>query len=65
MGENTLKFGNVIVNKKVFHASKQGIAFNLVDINKTVISDRFRHSDNGSEYLIGYKEDDIIRPCLK
>ena len=26
-----------------------------------VVSDRFKHSDNGSKYFIGYKEDDIIR----
>ena len=26
-----------------------------------VTSDKFRHSDKGSEYFIGYKDDDIIR----
>ena len=30
-----------------------------------VISDKFRHSDQSSEYFIGYKDDDIIRPlCI-
>ena len=32
MSEKTLKFGNVEVNKKEFHASKKPIALNLVDI---------------------------------
>ena len=65
MSKNTLKFGNVIVNKREFHTSKQGIALNLVDTNKIVVSDKFKHSDNGFKYFIGYKEDDIIRPlCI-
>ena len=43
-----------------FHASKQPIALNLVDIDKIVTSDKFKPSDTGSKYFIGYK-DDIIR----
>ena len=37
MSEKTLKFGNVIVNKKEFHASKQAIALSLVDRKKCCI----------------------------
>ena len=62
MSENTLKFGDTVVKKKKFHASKQAIALTVVDTDKIVISNRFRHSDNGSKYFIGYKEDGIIRP---
>ena len=62
MSEKTLKFINVEVNKKEFHDSKQPIALNLIDINKTVISEKFKHSDDGSTYFIGYKDNDIIRP---
>ena len=36
MSEQTLKFGDIAVNKKEFHASKQAIALNLVDTNKIV-----------------------------
>ena len=36
MSEKTLTFGNVIVNKKEFHASQQEIDLNLVDISKVV-----------------------------
>ena len=34
----------------------------LVDADEIVISDKFKHSDNGSKYFIDYKEDYIIRP---
>ena len=57
----TLKFDNIEVNKKEFYASKQAIGLNLVNTNKIVLSDKFKHSDNGSKYFIGYKDDDVIR----
>ena len=60
-----LKFYNIEVNKKEFHASKQAIDLNLEDTNKIVISDKFKHSHNGFNYSIGYKDDNIIRPlCI-
>ena len=34
MSEQTLKFGDIVVNKKVFHASKQAIALNSVKTGK-------------------------------
>ena len=63
--EKSLKFGDVEVNKKEFHASKQSIALNLVDINQIVIFDKLKHNDKGSKCFIGYEDDDIIRPlCI-
>ena len=47
MSEQTLKFGDIVVNKKTFHASKQAIALNLVDASKIVTSDKFKHSYDG------------------
>ena len=72
MSEQTLKFGDIVVNKKEFCASKQTIALNLVDTNKIVISKKFKRSDDGSKYFIGYlhdddddDDDDLIRPlCI-
>ena len=65
MSEQTLKFGNIVVNKKEFHASKQAIALNLVYTNKIVISDKFKYSADGSKYFIGYlHDDDIIKLCV-
>ena len=57
-----LKFDNVKVNKKSFHASKQPIALELVNVNQILISDKFKYSDTGFKYFIGYKDDHIIRP---
>ena len=57
----TLKFDNIEVNKKEFYASKQAIGLNLVNTNKIVLSDKFKHSDNGSKYFIDYKDDNAIR----
>ena len=44
MSKHTLKFDNVVINKKEFHASKQAIALNLVDTNKIVTSEKFKYS---------------------
>ena len=61
--EQILKFNNYLVNKREFHASKQAIALNLEDTNKIVVSNKFKHSNDGSKCFIGYlHDDDIIRP---
>ena len=52
MSEKTLKFNNIKVNKKEFHRSKK--AKDLVDTGKIVASDRFKHSEEGFKYFIGY-----------
>ena len=65
MSEMTLKFDNIEINKKEFHKSKQPIDLDLVDTNKIVISDKFKNSDDGFKYFVGYEEDDIVKPlCI-
>ena len=65
MSEKTLKFNNIKVNKKEFHKSKQAIELDLVDTGKIVVSDRFKHSEEGFKYFIGYQEDEIVKPlCI-
>ena len=65
MSKKALKFGDIKINKKEFRTSKQTIALDLVDIDKIVIPDKFKHSDKRSKYFTGYKDDDIIRPlCI-
>ena len=61
MTRKALKFDDVEVNKKEFHASKQPISIYLVDTNKILISDKFKHSDKCVKYFIGDAHDDIIR----
>ena len=60
MSERTLKFNDVVANKKEFHASKQPINLNVVDTNIIVVSDKFKYSDNGSKYFISYLDMMII-----
>ena len=65
MGEKTLKFNNIKVNEKEFHRSKQAIDLDSVDIGKIIVSDRFKHSEEGFKYFIGYQEDAIVKPlCI-
>ena len=65
MSEKTLKFNNIKVNKQEFHKSKQAIDLYSVDTDKIVVSDRFKHSEEGFKYFIGYQEDEIVRPlCI-
>ena len=65
MSEKTLKFDNVRVNKKEFHKSKQPIDLDLVIVDQIVVSDKFKHSDDGFKYFIGYQEDEIVKPlCI-
>ena len=65
MSEKTLKFDNIRVNKKEFHKSKQPIDLDLVNVDQIVISDKFKHSDDGFKYFIGYKEGEIVKPlCI-
>ena len=60
MSEQTLKFGDIVVNKKEFDASKQAIALNSVKTGKIVVSDK--QSDDGFKHFIGYlHDDDVIR----
>ena len=65
MSEQTLKFNDVVFNKKEFHASKQALPLRLVDTDK-IVSDKVKYSNNGSKHFIGYlDDDDIIRPlCI-
>ena len=65
MGEKTLKFNNIKVNKTEFHRAKKAVDLDLVDSGKIVVSDRFKHSEEGSKYFIGYQEDKIFKPlCI-
>ena len=65
MCEMTLKFNNIKVNKKEFHESKQAIELDLVDTGKIVVSDKFKHSEEGFKYFTGDEENEIVKPlCI-
>ena len=53
MSKQTLKFSDMVVNKKEFYASKQAIPLDSVNTNNIVVSYRIKHND------------DVIRPlCI-
>ena len=65
MGEKTLKFNSIKVNKKEFHKSKQTIELDVVDTGKIVVSDKFRHSEEGFKYFISYQKNKLVKPlCI-
>ena len=65
MSEKTLKFNNIKLNKKEFHKSKELIDLFSVDLDQIVVSDRFKHNDEGFKYFIGYQKGEIIKPlCI-
>ena len=37
----------------------------MVNVDQIVVSDKFRHNDDGFKYFIGYKESEIVKPlCI-
>ena len=65
MSEKTLKFDSIRLNKREFHKSKQPIDLKSVNVDQIVVSDKFKHSDDGFKYFIGYKEGEIVKPlCI-
>ena len=65
MNEKTLKVNNIKVNKKQFHKPKKAIGLDSVTVNQIVVSDKFKHCEEGYKYFIGYQEGEIIRPlCI-
>ena len=54
MSEKTLKFTNIILNKKKLHRSKELIGLLSVDSDNIVISHKFKHNDEGFKYFIVY-----------
>ena len=65
MNKSTLKFNNIRVNNKEFPKSKQPIDLISVNVDRRVVSDRFKHSDNSFKQFIGYQEGGIVKPlCI-
>ena len=62
MSEKTLKFNNIILNRKTFHRSKEPIELLSVDSDKIVVFHKFKHNDEGFTYFTGYLKAEIIKP---
>ena len=65
MSKKALKFDNIRSNEKELHKSKQPINLDVVNVDQIVVSDKFKHNDDGFKYFIGYKEGEIVKPlCI-
>ena len=53
---------NIILNKKEFYSSKQAISLDSVDLNKIVVSKKWKIDDTTYKYFCGYLNNDIIKP---
>ena len=62
MSEKTLRFNNIRLNKKEFHNSKKPIDLLSVNVDQIVVFDKFKHSNEGFKYFIGYQEGEIVKP---
>ena len=60
MSEKTLKFNDIRVNKKEVHKSKQPINLDLVNVDQIVVSDKFKHNDDGFKYLLVTKKAKLL-----
>ena len=57
-----LKFGDKEINKKEFYSSKQGISLDSVDLDKIVVSSKWKINETTYKYLCGYLNNDVIQP---
>ena len=63
--EKTLKFNNIILNKKKIHKTKEPIDLLSVDLDQIVLSYKSKHNDEGFKYFIGYLKGEIVKPlCI-
>ena len=60
MTKKSLKFNNIRVNNKKFHMSKKAIDLMSVNVNKLVVSDKFKLNNKVSKYFIGYQKREIF-----
>ena len=62
MSLRKIKFGNKEVNKKEFYSSKQAISLDSVDLNKIVVSKKWKINDTTYKHICGYLNNDSIQP---
>ena len=61
MSLKIIKFGDKEVDKKEFDSSKQAISLDSVDLDKIVVSSKWKINEKTYKYLCGYLNNDIIQ----
>ena len=65
MSGKTLKFNDIILNKKEIHRSKEPIDLFSVNLDQIVESEKFKHNNKVFKHFIGYQEGEIVKPlCI-
>ena len=62
MSSQKIKLGDKEVDKKEFYSSKEAILLDSVDLNKIVVSNKWKINDTTYKYLCGYLNNDVIQP---
>ena len=62
MSLKKIKFGDKEVDKKEFYSSKQAISLDSVDLDKIVVSNKWKINERTYKYLCGYLNNDVIQP---
>ena len=62
MSLKKINFGDKEVDKKEFCSSKQAISLDSVDLDKIVVSNKWKINETTYKYLCGYLNNDVIQP---
>ena len=62
MSFKKIKFGVKEVDKKEFYSSKQAILLDSVDLDKIVVSSKWKINETTYKYLCGYLNNDVLQP---
>ena len=62
MSLRKITFGDKEVNKKEFYLQKQAISLDSVDLNKVVVSKKWKINDTTYKHICRYLNNDTIQP---
>ena len=62
MSLKKINFGDKEVYRAKFYSSKQAISLDSVDLNKIVVSKKWKINDTTCKYICGYLNNDTIQP---
>ena len=62
MAAQEIKFGDATMDKKEFYSSKHNLSLKDVQLDKIVISNKWKINESTCKYFVGYCKDGLIRP---
>ena len=60
MSLKEIKFGDKEINKKEFYSLKKAIPLDSVDLDKIVVSNKWKINETTYKYLCGYLNNDVF-----